>query len=232
MKQTQNSLKMRAGFTLVEILITTVVVGFLMLGIGQLMLDVTKTSFITGEKLEINADIRQFTLEMAENARSSNGFLMYRSFNAADRDSTADQLSDGMTGDFLLLLFMEPYPNADDPEHYTRVVGYFRYPDAQSKEGPVYRFEKRFYRPDLSSIPPGFSGPWLNSEDTTPEKIIADLNPSGAYPTVIQLSRGLANGQLFYNYLDRSVMIKGEIVHGNEAKRITDTYNYTVSPRG
>jgi len=38
---------------------------------------------------------------------------------------------------------------------------------------------------------------------------------------------------LFYNFLDRSIMVRGEIIHrGAVGKRVTNTYNYTVSPRG
>ena len=50
---------------------------------------------------------------------------------------------------------------------------------------------------------------------------------------VIELSAGIASGKLFYNFYDRSVMVKGEIIHeGNAFRRASNTYNFTVSPRG
>jgi len=49
---------------------------------------------------------------------------------------------------------------------------------------------------------------------------------------VIELSRGLADERLFYNFWGRSVMVNGQIHHGNDAKRVTETYNFTISPRG
>jgi hypothetical protein len=50
---------------------------------------------------------------------------------------------------------------------------------------------------------------------------------------VIELSKGLSNGKLFYNYYDRSIMVRGEIIHrGTATRRATNTYNFTVTPRG
>jgi hypothetical protein len=169
---------------------------------------------------------------MAENARAANHFYIYRSFNPDDRDGEDDRLRDGVAGDFLLLMYYEPWPDINSPERFTRLVGYFRAADPgdPSSEGPVHRFEVNYYPPDMDPPPTGLRGPYPEAKD--PEQLIKHLLPSGTYPTVVQLSRGLANGQLFYNYLDGSIMIKAEIIHGNEAKRITDTYNYTVSPRG
>jgi prepilin-type N-terminal cleavage/methylation domain-containing protein len=221
-----------SGFTLVELLITLAIVGFVMVGATRLMMDITRSSFITSEKLDITADVRQFTLEMAGNARAANQFYIYKSMSKADRDEEGDRLQDSKSGDLLLLVFQEPWPNVNSTEHYTRLVGYFRYPDGNNDVGPVYRFEKRFHDPALSVTPPGSSGPFLSTIDHTPEELIEDLSPTGTYPTVVQLSRGLANGKLFFNYLGRTIMIKAEIIHGNDAKWITDTYNYAVSPRG
>lgn len=225
----------KSGYTLAEIVIVMAIVGFVLIGVGQLLLDTARTSFITAEKLDINADVRQFTLEMAHNARAANHFLIYRSFNAADRNGFDDRLRDGESGDLLVLVFLEPWPNVNSPEHYTRIVGYFREGDPAnpSSEGPVKRFDMRFHDPN-GPVPPGSSGPYVNAGEHVDqlERTLAGLSVSGNYPTVVQLSRGLSDGQLFYNYFDRSILIKAQIIHGNVAKRITDTYNYTVSPRG
>jgi hypothetical protein len=197
------------------------ILSLVLMAAGQLLLDTARTSFITAEKLDINADVRQFTLEMAENARAANQFFIYRSMNTADRNQKGDRLRDGRSGDLLVLIFQEPWPNFNSPEHYTRIVGYYRDADPSdpSSEGPVRRFEKRF-------------DPYVSASEYTVEEMIADVRATASHATVVQLSRGLANGQLFYNYLDRSIILKAQIIHGNVAKRITDTYNYTVSPRG
>lgn len=221
------------GFTLAEVVVTLFVLGFVLIGIGQMMLDMTRTSFITAEKLDINADVREFTLEMAENARAANHFLVYRSFQAGDRDDPADRLRDGRSGDFLLLIYKQPWPSLNSPDHVTQLVGYFREADPSNpdSEGPVKRFVMRFHEPGGPGFP-GSKGPYVSLSDTDVEELIGGLGYGGNYKTVVQLSRGLSDGQLFYNYKERSIIVKAEIIHGNEAKWITDTYNYTVSPRG
>lgn len=220
----------RSGFTMAEVIVVLAVTGIVLVGIAKLLLDTATTSFITAEKLDINADVREFTLQMAENARAANHFYIYPSFKADDRDNKDDRLRDGSSGDFLLLIFKEPWPNLNSPEHYTRIVGYFRKADGNN-EGPVMRFEK-FYHDPTGSAPPGSSGKYVSADDTDVEDLLNDLTFNGDYKKIVQLSRGLSDGQLFYNYLDRSILVKAEIIHGNVAKRITDTYNYTVSPRG
>lgn len=232
MKNKDRFSRVNCGFTLVELLMTLAISGFVMIGVTKLMMDITRTSFITSEKLDINADVRQFTLEMADNARAANHFFIYKSMKPGDRDEKGDRLRDAKSGDLLLLIFQEPWPNVNSPDHYTRLVGYFRHPDQGSNVGPVYRFEKNFHDPTLTGTPAGSSGEYVSTIDTTPEELLEDVAASGTYPTVVQLSRGLANGKLFFNYLERTIMVKAEIIHGNEAKWITDTYNYAVSPRG
>lgn len=223
------------GFTLVEVLIALAVGSLVMAGTVQLLLHVTKASFITTEKLDINADVRKFTIEMANHARASNHFLIYRSLSEDDRDDPDDRLRDGGSGDFLLLIYLEPWPKMNSPEHITKLVGYYRNadPGSSNSEGPVMRFEKRFHDPGLTTPPAWSSGEYPSANLVNVETLLEDVSGGGSgHEQVVELSRGLADGKLFYNYLDRSIMIKAEIIHGNVAKRITDTYNYTVSPRG
>lgn len=208
------------GFTLIELTVSIALLGFVSVGVYQFIMNSGQVLFISTEKLEINADIRGFTLEMSEFARAANHFFIYPSFNNSDRNAVADRQRDGMTGDFLLLIFQEPYPNHGDPEHITRLIGYFRMAE-EGNEGPVYKFDLSF--PETA---------YPSTLTNTPEDLISGLTPDMEYQRVIELSRGLANQQLFYNFYDRSIMIKAEIIHGNEAKRVTDTYNFTVSPRG
>jgi prepilin-type N-terminal cleavage/methylation domain-containing protein len=230
----ESTWKGHKGFTLVEVMIVAALFSMVLLAAAQLLMDTARTSFITAEKLDINADVRQFTLEMAENARAANHFFIYRSLRSSDRNDPGDRLRDGGSGDLLLLVFQEPWPSLNSPEHFTRIVGYYREADPADPdgEGPVRRFEKRFHNPSLGSAPAGSSGPYVSAQLKTVEEMITDIQYSSDHMTVVQLSRGLANGQLFYNYLDRSIIVKAQIIHGNVAKRITDTYNYTVSPRG
>jgi hypothetical protein len=70
--------------------------------------------------------------------------------------------------------------------------------------------------------------------------LYAPTSSTSSNPVVIQLAQGLADGTLFYDYRDRSVMVRGQIVdYGNNLNVATNktraainTYNFTVSPRG
>jgi len=235
MKTEEKTWKRASGFTLVEILIVMGIMCVVIIGVAQLLLDTARTSFITAEKLDINADVRQFTLDMAENARAANTFKIYRSFAATDRDEPSDALYDGSHGDFLLLISMERWPDPGSPEYVTRLVGYYREADPSNpdSEGPVRRFELKYHDPSMAMAPAGSAGPYVNAADYEVEDLIDHLGyGSSGHKTVVQLSKGLSNGQLFCNFRDSSIIVKAEIIHGNVAKRITDTYNYTVSPRG
>lgn len=218
------------GFTLLEVAITTGLFSMLSVGVTSFLLQCLNTYQYDTGKLLVNRDIRSFTSEMTENASYANYFMIFPSFTertqtveVGDSESgyvtvTADAaVNDGLSGDFLLLVFSDP----DDSANIVKLVGYYRSPANPSdpaSEGPVRRFERSFVG--------GVTG--ANIWDLLPETNTADDNPE-----VVELSQGLADGKLFYNFRDRSVMVKGKIFHdGNLMRRATNTYNFTVSPRG
>lgn len=138
---------------------------------------------------------------------------------------------DGQSGDFLILVTygddLIPYDTADGTKYphdrdYTKpivkIVGYYRSVENEAEQtGPVRKFEV---------LPQG------TDRFKAIEELLPSTSKAGSFPIVVELSRGLANQRLFYNYRDRSVMVNGQIYHGNEAKEVTDTYNFTISPRG
>ena len=112
------------------------------------------------------------------------------------------------------------YKDSVDDRKIARLIGYFRAPDA-SGTGPVRRF-------DLPITPSSSLPIW---------QLIPEISDPTIYPQVIELSRGLANGKLFYNFYDRAIIVKGEIIHrggmrNSKNATATNTYNFTVSPRG
>ena len=214
------------GYTLVEILVTMTVLGFLFAGLMPFFLQSTTSFFITEQKLRVNNDIRKFTSEMADHAREANHFIVYPSFAATDRDAETDRQRDGESGDLMVLIFYDN-PTGTPPlitRPIRRIVGYYRASSNiadPSGEGPVRKFDS-----DLDS--------WGITLPSTSD--IETLLPSSAsvasFRQVIELSKGLANQRLFYNFHNRSIMVKGEILHGDAIKRVSNTYNFTVSPRG
>lgn len=208
-----------AGFTLAEVLTALGIFGLVMAAALPFFLQLSTVMFVSESKLSINRDIRAFTSEMADHARDANSFFIYSSFLADDRDTAADRVRDGEPGDLLVLLYLDAPAAWNAPRPINRMVGYYRAasdPLNPASEGPVRKF-------DLSFSPASTE----DAEDLLP--VAASIN---LHPEVVELSRGLANDKLFYNFLDRSVMVKGELIHGNETRRVTDTYNFTISPRG
>jgi len=209
----------RLAFTLPEVLLVLGLLGGVLAGASSFFLASYRALFVSTEKLKINRDIRTITSEMMDHARDANKFLIYTSFAATDRDDTSDRQWMGRTGDLLVLVFHRPWPTAADPEHITRIVGYFRAPD-EDNVGPVRRFDLRWAPAD-----------YPRADQVPVETLLPPASQAHVFPRVIELSRGLADQRLFYNLEDRAIVVKGEILHGNEAKRVTDTYNFTVSPR-
>ena len=219
--------KARQGFTLTEIIFSVLLVALLSVGMMTFMLDVARGVFWGTEKSEISEDVRSFTMRLAAETRSSNAAIIYSSFATEDRNSGGDRRDDGQSGDCLVLATLQPHPNADDPEHYTSVIVYFRKAsdDEEDGAGPVYRLA--WSAEDSSD--------YVNASDTTIEQMLTKLaaDDSGEYPIVIELSRGIANGRLFTNYQQGKVtVVNGEILHGNNAQEVTNTYNLSISPRG
>ncbi len=219
----------RRGFTLFEVLFTLSLTSVVAVGSLTFLLQSLNTYHYDMGKLLVNRDIRTFTSEMTENAAYANYFMIFPSFSTRTQtmevgDSqngfetvTVDaSVNDGLSGDFLLLVFTDP----DDSTSIQRLVGYFRAPadsEDPDSEGPVRRFE--------SDFPNGASGDIWD--------LLPAANTANTHPQVIELSQGLADGKLFYNFRDRSIMVKGKIFHdGNLMRRATNTYNFTVSPRG
>ena len=219
---------------MVEILIVTTVFGFLMAGVMTFVHDSTKISFITSQKMEINSDIRDVTNAMADEAREANYFTLYTSFYAESSSTPPGNFRDpaegftaedyrqrkGASGDFVLFVYtgIDENPSDTTPAPTERLVGYFRAGGASDDdEAPVRRFEVIV--------------PADNQYDDI-ETLIPSSTRADDYPAVINLVTGLANGDLFYNIEDRSVLVNGKIIHGNDAKEVTGTYNFTISPRG
>lgn len=196
----------KKGFSLTEILVAMGAFGLVMGGAMSLLMSSMNFAGYNEGKLLVNRDIRKFTSELSDFATYSNFFVIYKSFS----DRTV--IDEGGSGDFLVLAYVDD----TDPTLFTAVIGYYR--DATAgEEGPVKKFAYQ-----------------LPSVSLTLDQILPATNDNGSTHTeIIELSKGLSNGQLFYNFFNRSITIQGEILHqGSNLKRATNTYNFTVSPRG
>lgn len=196
----------KKAFSLVEIMVTTVVFGVLMGTVMSFLISSSNFAAYNEGKLLVNRDIRKFTSELSDYATYSNFFVIYESFT----DRTV--VDDGHSGDFLVLAFVDD----DNPNLYTAIIGFYRAATDQT-EGPVRRFKIRYDTP----------------QNETLANLLPDPSTLNNHEEIIELSKGLSDGQLFYNFFNRSITVQGEILHqGSNLKRATNTYNFTVSPRG
>ena len=202
------------GLTLVEMLIVMSISLLLMTGVLSFYIQFYKIGFVNEQRNRINRDIRQLTSELTRVGKQSNDFFIYDSIADDARDSPNDRKLDGNSGDLLIFTY-----NSDSTKNETdRIVGYYRASETTDPNalGPVVRFEVNFSPASALAI----------------EELIPKVDTLPEPDVVIELSKGLADGRLFYNFLGKSIMLNGQIYHGNDAKRVTETYNYTISPRG
>lgn len=203
----KKSLRSKAGVTLMELMIGMTISTIVLGGTISLFLMGSTTAANGTGRLLINRDIRNFTNEMIENARYADYFKTYTSFT----DRT--EQNDGGSGDFLILV----HRDVTDPDKISRVIGYYRYTLTEGAEGPVLMFDNE-YSPTTS---------------TDLASLIPAADTKGSHGEIIELSNGLSDGKLFYNFYDRSVVVRGEIIHnGAVGEQVTNTYNFTISPRG
>lgn len=201
-----NNRNRKKAFTLTEVMVTTVVFGVIMSAAMSFLVSTANFTSYNEGKLMVNHDIRKFTSELSDNATYSNFFVIYESF------TNRTVIDDGESGDFLVLAFVDD----DNPSLYTAIIGFYRAATADS-EGPVMRFSTLFDEP----------------QNDTLENLLPAVSSIGNHNEIIELSKGLSDGQLFYNFFNRSITVQGEILHqGSNLKRATNTYNFTVSPRG
>jgi len=201
-----------------EVLIATSVAAFVTVGLLSFYFTTYKIGFVNQERNRINADMRGLTGQLIHDGRQSNYFVIYRSTKAQDHDEPSDRVLDGGSGDLLLFVYTTDSGTPLEPDRVDRIIGYFRTgnEDPDDPLSPVRRFDKSFSPASSKPI----------------EELVPGAADLALADEVVELSRGLADGRLFFNFWGRSVMVNGQIFHGNEAKRVTETYNFTVSPRG
>ncbi|MCH8475320.1 MAG: prepilin-type N-terminal cleavage/methylation domain-containing protein [Opitutales bacterium] len=233
-------LKQKKGFTLAEILIASAILSFFALGFAQITLLVQRMAFDSQGKIEVTENIRKFTSHISRDARPARVMLVYQGMPSVPADlNTSERLADGQTGDLAVFVHAIPQPinevNPGEPQQFylSRVIAYARIPGSEG-QGPVVRFERRLIEANtlLVDIDPGET--LSIADNQTINQILAEMLIDGQAQRreVVELSRGLANGRLFYFFRDSALVINGEIVQGNRVRRVTNTYNFTVNRQG
>jgi prepilin-type N-terminal cleavage/methylation domain-containing protein len=214
------------GFTLTEIMVTLGLLSLITIGVLRFAIQALTTYYYETGRLLVNKDIRDFTNELAANSVASNYFRIFPDFQ-----SRTTAVTDGYSGDFLVLIFADT-STSTGVTITTRLIGYYRDPDNPSdptSTGPVRTFDTG--APGTAHAITVADG---SLDLTTLLNSYAPTSTAKTNPIVIQLAQGLSDGNLFYDYYDRSIMIRGQIIeHGSQGGRAAvNTYNFTVSPRG
>lgn len=226
------------GFSLVETLVATSLVGFVALGAVTFTRLGLKSYYMDRARVMINRDIRSFTSQLDTDAVTANYFCIYPDFATRTTGSGATladaSVADGQIGDFLVLVYTDPSQTSQGISMVTRLVGYYRQvTDTTLNSGPVRRFDVTLSTPINITSSPMYT--ILNTYVT---------GAVGSYPIVTQLAQGLATNAsgatptpaLFYNRLNRSVMVNTQISESltetGATSQTGSTYNFTVSPRG
>jgi hypothetical protein len=200
-------------------LVAVGLMGLVTVGVLSFVFQTMRIYAYDGGRLMVNRDMRSFTNTLANDAVASNYFRIYPDFQTRTAFVT-----DGTSGDFLVLAFTDSN-NATGAYYITQLVGYYRDPadpTNPSSLGPVRRFSTMIATADQSKDLPTLVAQYVPTSTTANN------------PVVIQLAQGLSDGSLFYDYRDRSIMVRGQIVdYGARGGRAAvNTYNFTVSPRG
>lgn len=216
---------------------------------------------ITNELVENAREANSFALYQSFYSQNNYaGTAITRDANGNGSVTWADRLLNGQAGDFLVLVYYrDPYfdsrffdGTADNAPvltngQVTRLVGYYVAPNRNlAGEYALYSFDTddsrgptdttwttpwgAVFPATLSSVIPQPTG------TTTIEALLPAATSAWAQNTahriVINDLNGLSTGFSFFNFQNRSVIVRTKILHGNQAKRVTNTYNFTITPRG
>jgi len=259
------------GFTLIELMMTMTIIGFVLIGVLPFVIFNMQSEFISEQKLLVNGDVRGFTNGMISDGDGANCFALYQSFyphtlsdgTAVARDvdgngviNSADRLQSGQSGDFLVFVYyQDPFYDArfydSNPNNQPtigtnmtveRIVCYWLAPNRNySGETALYRLDTDSFKTSSTSTswttPWGVTLPATLSSTVTLESLLppntATAATNASYATIVLNNlQGLSSGLNFVNYQGRGILVRSRILHGNQAKRVTNTYNFTVTPRG
>ncbi|MFH1497012.1 MAG: prepilin-type N-terminal cleavage/methylation domain-containing protein [Verrucomicrobiota bacterium] len=167
--------------------------------------------------------------------------------NANDRRQSGEQ------GDFLVFVYYnDPYYDSrfydniagNEPVitglEVSRVVAYWHAPNNRlAGENTVYSFDTDDYKGAGATwnTPWGITLPATLDSAVTIESLLPPATSAWAtdsrFKLLVKDVGGLtADGYQYENFQNRSILVRLRILHGNQAKRVTNTYNFTITPRG
>jgi prepilin-type N-terminal cleavage/methylation domain-containing protein len=208
---------------------------------------------VTNQMVENAREANSFVIYQAFCAQTRwDGVAESRDANANGAVTFADRMANGQSGDFMVLVYYtDPYFDArlydSDPANnptigsgsVSRMVGYWVAPNRIfNGENAVYMFDTDKYKTggatwttSWGTTFPATLSPTVTLESLLPPATVTE-SKLAEFTILLNNLSGLSNGYSFYNYQNKSIITRSKILHGNLAKRVTNTYNFTITPRG
>lgn len=207
---------------------------------------------------DMNGDGRRDSSDRAAGGEVS----VARDANGDGAFTELDRQLGGATGDFLVLVFTRNnaifdsrfYDNITGNEpanltEVTRLVAYWvapnRAPAARGEASDrmaLYSFDTDRFRasPSATSWTTswGVTFPVALGATTTLESLLpaatAAAATNSAYATILvnDLDGRTLGWNHFLNFGNKTAVMQSRVLHGNRAKRVTNTYNFAITPRG
>lgn len=217
----------KRGFSLIEMIFAMSIFLLVIAGVLPMYVQSSKSILTADSKLDVNTDIRGVTNDLISNAREADAFILYDNYKGAWIDGDfvnfrnsiyegQGRLRDGETGKLLILIYYEddPYPNDANPPPIGKLIGIYLDADEGDARGPLRLFVK------------------TNIDDSKcMEENIPSTSLMGTHDSILDSITGLMDGDVFYNFGGKSVMLNGKVTHANGAINETNTYNFTITPR-
>jgi len=219
------------GFSLIEIMIATGILSIMVMVVLSLFINMMKSYKYNTFRLSINKDVRTFTNELSDTATFANYFVIFADYNTRTTGPSGSEvlayMADGESGNFVLFVFKDQ----SDDSKIRKIIGFYHDPETDAGSpnfglGPVRKFTTEF-SPTVTGTSLWTILPSTATLHTNPDVISAG--------TIGRANGTSTSGRLFYNFFNRSVMIKGQINYTSDdglTRRAVSTYNFTVSPRG
>jgi prepilin-type N-terminal cleavage/methylation domain-containing protein len=216
-----------AGFTLVEIMFAMSILLIVVAGVLPMYVQSSKNILTVDSKIDVNSEIRDITTNIISEAREADAYVLYDNYKGAWIDGDfvdfrnapyhgMGRLRDGESGKMLVLLFygIDPTPDDRTPAPLEKIIGLYLNANEATSEGSLQSFT-------VTNI----------NDNKTMEENLPSATKMGTHDVVVSSVKGLIDGDIFYNFGGRSIMMSATIAHINGAIKETNTYNFTITPR-
>jgi prepilin-type N-terminal cleavage/methylation domain-containing protein len=244
MKTSLSKNNRRAGFTLVEVLISLTIVTMVMAMALSTFLYGLRMMYKDNQRLATNTNLRYFMAQVAKATLDASEFYIFPTY--ASLDGSVDSVGDLTTavtdsyglelyhGDCLVLVTRT---SLDNDSNVRQITIYYRTTTDPNKEGEIRYYEGKDYGTAGSSssldsllsainlkTTPAYPGTRVLSSRTLGRpKDIAKIN---RYPIFSSKAPSISTE-------NESVSINAEVINGTTANNLlsSSSFNYTISPR-